>query len=177
MSDPFHAYKQTVTAPVPDGCRRIWLHLFQSQRHLAKWVGANQQGKSVDFDDPWEPGAYTDDHDDIYNSEYPAWRNMLGIGTLKVVWHEMRHIWLNGVDEDGVPNDDDEHHAFGKCRYYGLCVGANHGVRFIDAHTGGVPKALAVRLLREARITPADEQGIRHGYVDVPIADILADHE
>lgn len=177
--DPFAALKDQITAQYPSlaGYRRIWLHLFDDQDTLARWVGKNQQGKSEDFDDPWEPGAYTDDHDDVYTGEYPRWRNALGIGTLKVAWHELRHIWLNGADEDGVRNDNDEHHKFLKCSSWGLCVGADHGVRFIDTHTGGVPKQLAVELLDRARAAQRDVSGIRHAYVDVREDEILALNE
>lgn len=172
-AQPFDQWKANQTLPVvPSGYRRIWQHLFPSQAALAAWVEADR-GRGEDFDDPWEPGAYTDDYDDVYCGEYPAWRNALGIGTDKVTHHELRHIWLNGPDEDGVKNGDDEHHHLGRCSALGLCIGANHGLRLIDTHTGGVPKALANRLLAAARAAPKDSTGVRHGFIDVPEADIL----
>lgn len=173
---PFDDYKASLQPPPkPEGHRRIWLHLFTDQDALASWVTAGG-GKGKDFDDPWEPGAYTDDYDDIYCSEYPQWRNRLGIGTEAVCRHELRHIFLNGPDEDGVRNDNDEHHRFLRCAALGLCVGADHGARFLPAHTGGVPRSLAHDLLDTTRMQGPDENGVRHGWVDVPEQTIWAKH-
>lgn len=166
MSEPFDAWKASqLLPPVPDSHRRIWLHLFPNQDHLAAWIGRNG-GNSEHFNDPWEPGAYTDDHDDIYASETAWYRNVLeGTSVVGVVQHEGRHIYIGPESEAGLPAH--EHHD-----WWHFMVCAGHGVRLFDGHHAGFDRALARLLVAEARQLPPDADGVRHAYINVPECEI-----
>lgn len=152
--------KPTDLPPVPEGCRRLWSHLFPTRAKLAEFVGVNK-GNSKHFDDPWEPGAYTDDYDDMWCAKKPVIAEIFGIGTVTQFQHEGRHIFIGPDDEVGLAPH--EHH-----RWSDLCVGVGHGIRLHDKHDGGFKRWMAANLLKSAQASMPDSFGVRHGYIDVP---------
>lgn len=180
---------KTNAPPVPPGRRRLWLHLFPNQDALARYAGKDGR-KNPDFDEPWEPHAFTDDVDDNYQAPRPRpLQDAPFVGDVVVTQHEGRHIFLTGPDEDGVPHDNDEHHNFpvgvqrvlgpdGRvvrrrlvrrptCSVLGLCVGSGKTWRILPVHHGGFTGAMARQLLKSARSARPDPRGVRHGYLDV----------
>jgi len=135
------------------------LHLFENRAHFAAFREALfDDGEK--WDEEHEPGAYTTG-DDIWEHEYPTWRNVLGIGTAKVVRHEAGLHKAYRVGNQG-------HHRFLRCSLLGLCTAAGHGVRLIDGHVHKPMLPYADELLAKAREASADAWGVRHAFIDVP---------
>lgn len=156
-------YRDPSWPPIPKDLRRVVGHLFPDRATFAAFREALFDDGGA-WDQDHEPGAYTDGEDDIWENEYPWWRNLLGIGTEKVFCHEHGLHIVRRVGNEG-------HHKFPE-----LCVSADHGARFSDRHYGTDESPEAHRRVKESmqtlvarcRAAIPDAYGVRHAYVDLP---------
>lgn len=183
---PVSVVANAVAFPEPDpGLFRLWLYYFDTKRLMIESVDQEKPGSRImwaregfkpeDFNDPWEPYAFTNDIDSAIVAERPVIvKDWPVIGTATVVIHEFGgHVLKHG---DAWTDNGEHHKPFwsrqqdgGRCNLSGCCGSAGHSLRLHpEAHVGGgMTMQEAKTFLDAARRAGLHFEGYRLAYWDI----------